>query len=188
MNVKQIVRVILSPMFLFTLSAVILLFSATRKRNNFFDIRGIVKDQFKIFHGLKTQLFVFYGVPFLLAFATVRIKRIDETILDNIIIVLSIFLSMLFAMLSIVGSQNNNKNEKRKILIDQTFNSIMFESVLCIVSLIISFSCFFTTTVEGSNDTIVKWIISTILYYLIYTTILNTFIVIKRIKILFENR
>jgi len=184
MLLHKILETIGSSWFLFALSAAILLCFTIRKNNNFFDVRKIFLDQFKMFKNAKEQLLVFYFVPFILSVAVVKIKCIDTTIINNIVIVLSIFISMLFAMLSILNSYNSKKPEY-VVVLNETYNTIMFECILCIFALLISFAQFFIGEIKC------RWIlvlVSAILYYLIFTIILHVFIIIKRMKALFENR
>jgi len=172
---------------MFGISIIILLFCFTRKNNNFFDIRSIFKHHFSIFNRNLFQLFVFYFIPLLLAFGTLGIKTIDKYIINNVNIVLAIFISMFFAMISILYSTSSKENvtdEKRKKLLHETINTILFECVLSIILLVISFIVLFI------DDYNLSWpivIVSLIIYYLLFVIILNVFIVIKRIKKLFDN-
>lgn len=137
-----------------------------------------------MFTSAKGQLVVFYIVPLILAYAITKNKYIDKSIVDNIIIMLSIIISMLFAMLSIISGYSKTNAKYVKVL-DETNNSIMFQSVLCVITLVISFAQFFVD--DYNNDIIVK-IVSFVLYYLIFVIILNTFIILKRMKSLYNNR
>ena len=84
---------------------------------------------------------MFYFVPLILAVAIVKLKLIDKDIINNINIVISIFISMFFAMLSILCSFQIKKKDAESIdntyhkLLKETFNSILFESCLCILLL-----------------------------------------------------
>lgn len=181
---SKIIQFLISSKFMFSVAGLILFFYCIKKNNNFFDIRNIFLEQFRIFDKTKSQIIVFYIVPAILAYAVTRTKCIDKDIIDNIIIVLSIMLSMLFAMLSIINGYQRNDSKYVKVL-DETNNSIMFQSVLCVVTLIISFAQFFVDTYDGEKTII---IVSFVLYYLMFVIILNTFIILKRMKALYDNR
>nr|DAE43378.1 MAG TPA: hypothetical protein [Caudoviricetes sp.] len=155
-----------------------------KKNNNFFDVRNIFYEQFKMFDKAKGQIIVFYVVPAILAYATTKNKYIDKDIIDNIIIVMSIILSMLFAMLSIINGYQKSDPKYTKVL-DETNNSIMFQSVLCVITLIVSFAQFFVGDYSGEKAIIV---VSFVLYYFVFVIILNTFVVLKRMKALYDNR
>ncbi|WMJ83132.1 hypothetical protein ACS3UN_00035 [Oscillospiraceae bacterium LTW-04] len=184
MTIDKIIKFILSPCFLLTLSGIILLFNFARKNNNFFDVRKIFSDQLEIFKDAKGQIFVFYGVPILLAFGVANYRLIDKDIVGNIVIVLSIIISMLFAMLSVLTGFNKDDKHYKQVL-KETFNTVIFESVLCIAALMASFSVLFIGNIETAW---VKYCISFTIYYLIFAILLNIFIVIKRIKSLFDNK
>lgn len=182
--VKKIIDIVFSTDTMFFLAGIILFLNCIKRNNNFFDIRDIFKRQFKMFSKAKGQIIVFYGVPFMLAYAITKNKYITKDILDNIIIVLSIIISMLFAMLSIINSYQNKKENYIKVL-DETNNSIMFQCVLCVMALIISFAQFF---IDNYCWEIILMIVSFVLYYLIFVIILNTFILLKRMNRLYGNR
>ena len=75
------------------------------------------------------------------------------------------------------------KYEKIK---ESAFNEILFESILSILSLVISFIITFIG-IERIIE-MVLLIMSGLLYILVLSTILNTFIVLKRLKFLFDER
>lgn len=182
--VEKIVIFIFSSQFLFSISALIIICSSLRKNNNFFDVRKIFRDQIKVFDGSKWQVFLFYGTPMLLSLGTVDIKHIDSDIVSNIIIVLSIMISMIFAMISVLISFEKKSGQHIKVQ-SETFNTLSFEAILCIFALIISFVVLFVVEIENKC---VSYMLSIAIYYLMYTIILNIFIVIKRLKSLFDNR
>ena len=106
-------------------------------------------------------------------------------LINNINIVLSIFVSMLFAIMSILnGYEKSNKTQYLKVF-DETNNTIVFETILCIVVLILSFIVLF---IDNFENNILLVIISIIIYYLMFTIILHIFIIIKRMKSLYDNR
>lgn len=182
--VSKIIQFLLSSEFMFSFAGLILFFNCIKKNNNFFDIRNIFLEQFKMFANAKGQIIVFYVVPAILAYAVMKNKHIDKGIIDNIIIVLSIIISMLFAMLSIINGYQKTDSKYVEVL-DETNNSIMFQAVLCVITLIISFVQFF---IDNYNGEIITKIISFVLYYLIFVIILNTFIILKRMKALYDNK
>jgi len=182
MIIHQIFNFIWSTEFLLSVSGIVLLWSFTKKNNNFFDIRKVFVDQIKIFNDAKGQVFIFYGIPMLMAFGIAEYKLIEPDIIDNIVIVLSIFISMLFAVLSILTNLNNDDEHYKKVL-KETFNTVVFECVLCIIELIVSVAILF---IGGISTVWIKYLFSVVVYYLMFTVFLNVFIIIKRMKRLFE--
>ena len=182
---KNIIEIALSPQSFFIVSAFLLIINSVQKNNNFFDVSFIIKSQYNLFKENKFQMIIFFVVPFLLAVGVIKIKYIDKDIINNINIVLSIFISMFFAMLSILGGMSKSNKEQYNIVLKETFNTIMFECILCIIILILSFTTLFLDSYE---PTIILMLISLFIYYLIFVVVLNIFVVIKRLTILFDKR
>ena len=70
-----------------------------------------------------------------------------------------------------------------KQLKEQTFNTVLFEIILCIWLLLISLILLF---VFKYNNVIGVKVFSGIIYYFTMIILLNFFMVLKRIKVLFE--
>lgn len=170
-----------------------------QKNSNFLDIRKVFADHFAIFDNSPLQKFVIFIVPFLLSISAISTQLLTKDIVNNLNIVLSILISMFFAILSILSSFTykstdpktvtdvslRKKAEKYNKLLKQTFNAVIFESVLSIVVLILSFAQLF------SNDFSETWklkVISLIVYYLALVIVFNILVVIKRMKSLFETK
>lgn len=170
-----------------------------QKNSNFLDIRKVFTDHFVIFDNSPLQKFVIFIVPFLLSISAISTQLLTKDIVNNLNIVLSILISMFFAILSILSSFTykstdpktvtdvslRKKAEKYNKLLKQTFNAVIFESVLSIVVLILSFAQLF------SNDFSETWklkVISLIVYYLALVIVFNILVVIKRMKSLFETK
>ena len=181
---EKIIKFITSAEFLFLVSGLIIFFNCIKKNNNFFDIRDIINKHFMMFSEAKGQIFVFYGTPLILAIAVLKCNCINNDIIDNIIIILSIIISMLFAMLSILSNYPNKDDLYEKTL-EETYNTILFQCVVCVLSLIISFAQYF---IENDSPEIYLIVISFVLYYMIFVLIMNIFLILKRMKALFENR
>lgn len=181
----KLIDYIFSPLVLFVVCGALLVIYSIQKNNNFFDISGIFKEQFSIFKDCKYQFIVFYLVPALLSIGIIRIKYIDDKIVNNLNIVLSIFVSMFFAMLSIISSFNSNRKDLFDKLLKETYNSIMFEIILAIFILMLTFTFSFISGVI--NISVIRGL-SFFIYYFTFVMLLNIFIVLKRMKALFENK
>ena len=153
---NKVIEILVSPYLLFSMAGIILVVNFLRRNNNFFDVRSIFTQQFAMFKNCKGQIIVFYIVPLILAIGIVRIRLIDKDIINNINIVLSIFVSMLFAMLSILSGYEKNNNTQFSKVLDETNNTIIFETVLCIIILILSFIVLFINNFEYSISLIIK--------------------------------
>lgn len=170
-----------------------------QKNSNFLDIRKVFADHFAIFDNSPLQKFVIFIVPFLLSISAVYTQLLTKDIVNNLNIVLSILISMFFAILSILSSFTykstdpktvtdvslRKKAEKYNKLLKQTFNAVIFESVLSIVVLILSFAQLFS---NNFSETWKLKVISLIVYYLALVIVFNILVVIKRMKSLFETK
>lgn len=179
----------MTSIILFTLCIVGILFlllSFFPKNSNFLDIRSIFIQHLKVFQGNLLQLISIYIIPILFSICITHIRCVGETILNNLNIVLSIFLTMFFSTLSILCSMDGKtKGEKYQQLLNETFTATIFEIIICLTLLLISFITLFVNIFDESYP--IK-ITSFVIYYLTIVAILNILVIIKRIKVLFDNR
>lgn len=174
---------------------VIIMLALFQKNSNFLNIRGVFKEHLLVLIKSPLQFCAIIIVPMIISIIGAIYHPLSEGIVDNLNIVLSILISMFFAVLSILVSLTRKKEEEGKpltpeeknynTLLDQTFNAVIFESALCILLLVISFmQLFFNYFEPGMLVTIV----SVVVYYLAIVIVLNIFVVIKRIRALFDHR
>lgn len=164
----------------------ILLFSLLFKYSNFLDIRTIIVQHLKIFKGNRIQLVGVFIAPIFISIGLIQIKCIDKDIIANLNIILSLLISMFLSILSILCSFDrkvDNVNYKR--LLKETYNTTIFEIILCLMLLFVSFVVLF---IGDFKETIQLKITSGAIYYLTMIMILNILVVIKRIKVLFDNQ
>ena len=169
------------------LGVALIAWSLLQRNSNFLDIRSVFKQHFRIFKGNSLQLASIFVVPTFFAFAITQEHHVDKYVLNNLNIVLSILISMFFAILSILcafGSKEQNNTNYTQLL-KETFNATIFEATICIIVLFISFTKLFIGEIE---QTVILQIISGIIYYLAIVAVLNIFVVIKRLKVLFDNK
>lgn len=168
------------------LGGFVLLFSLLPKNGNFLDIRSIFAQHFTIFRGNILQLFSIFIVPIFFSIGLVQIRCVDREILNNLNIVLSILIAMFFSVLSILISiDGQKKKDTYQRLLTETFTTTIFEIILCLLLLFISFIVLF---IGLFGNTVISKIISGAIYYLTIVTILNILVIIKRIKLLFDNK
>ena len=161
------------------LSFLFLLFAFFQKNNNFFDVKKIIKGHIKIFNGAIFPMVTFFLVPALLSFGITLIKVVSSDILNCISLIVTIFLSFLFAVMGIIVSAKNNSSDEKKKLIDETVNTILFESVDSICLLVFVFTVIF---VDSYENNVYMFLASFFIYYLFFVLILNSLIVIKRVS------
>ncbi len=166
----------------------VLIISLLSSTNNFLDIKSIITDHFNIIKNNWIQAAIIYLIPIAIAIIISKKKLIDTNTLDNLNLVLSILISMFFSVLSILCSINSqNRNYKYQLLLKETSTSTIFEITICLLLLFISFSLIFIGIKTINNNTI-KQIASIIVYYLTMIAILNIFMILKRIKSIFDNK
>ncbi|MEY8416683.1 hypothetical protein AAK964_10310 [Tissierella praeacuta] len=135
---------------------------------------------------LIVPFFIHFFLPALVALGIVNITIINAEIINNVTVILSILTSMFFTLL-VLAIDMKSKIEIRdksqgikvlvlKKLIVETYYSIMFEILISITLLILSFIHMFTKKYG--------YISSFIIYYLLFLLIVNLFIVLKRIFII----
>ena len=164
----------------------VLLLSLLPKNSNFLDIRSIFAQHFKVFRGNWLQFFSISIVPILFSIGIVQIRCVDKEILNNLNIVLSILIAMFFSVLSILSAfDGQTSRDKYQQLLTETFTTTIFEIILCLLLLLISFIVLFIGVFE---KTVILKIVSGIIYYLTIVAILNILVIIKRIKVLFDNK
>lgn len=113
-------------------------------------------------------------------------KDSDNVIVQKGNIVLSILIAMFFSVLSILSAiDGQTRRDKYQQLLTETFTTTIFEIILCLLLLLISFIVLFIGAFE---KTVILKIVSGIIYYLTIVAILNILVIIKRIKVLFDNK
>lgn len=154
-----------------------------KKISNFIDVRDIFVQYFKIFNGNLFQIIIIYIFPMFFSIWIVQKQLLTKEIIDDINLMVTVFTSMFFAIISILCSINlNSSNNNYKQSIKETFNSLLFEIVCCLVMLLVLFSAI---AINVGSD-IVKYIGSGIVYYLFIIIIFNILIIIKRFKKIFD--
>lgn len=135
--------------------------------------------------------FIMYNiVPLFIAYSVNKISIINDDMINLITIILSILTAMLFTILVMVidlknkiESNNNIKASKlrvMRVLIKETYYTVMFEILICVSLLVLSFIYLFTNNTNA--------LISYIIYSLIFLLIFNLFIVLKRIFKIIEEQ
>ena len=77
---------------------------------NFIDIRQIIRDNIKIYVNNKFQFTVIFIIPLVFSLRIATITCISKDILENLNVVLSIFITMFITILSILSSIKNNND------------------------------------------------------------------------------
>lgn len=164
------------------------------KTDNYIDIRSIIKNHYSIFDGSIIQILFFTIIPLFFAIGFTLAQTVTKDIYDCLNVIFSIFVAMFFSILSILLSilSKDGKDEEKKIkqnkeylkLIEQSNDTVIFEILLSIVLL---FIILIYSLLPENTDIFVKVVFSVIIYYLTASVLLNIFILIKRLKAIFDN-
>lgn len=180
----EIVKFIISPMGFIVIPLMIMIICALKKYNNYLDVRKIIKEQLQMFKDNISTFMIIYILPILIAIGIVRMKTINTEVIDTVNVVVSILVAMFFSILSIIINFKNEKSENYKKILKETNNTIIFEILLSVFLLICTFIYMF---IENVQSKVILYIISFIIYYLSIVVLMNIFIVMKRMYILYEN-
>lgn len=166
------------------------LFSFHNEHKSFFNIKTVIKEHLKIFKDCKSQYLIFYGSPLLLSVGLAFIYDAQDNFYDNLSVIISIILSMLFAVLAILTnydfSEKSDDDQNRtttheKVLkiVNETTDSIMFETMICVFLLIYGMIVVIVRDVMPLN-VIVNKILTGISCFLFTVLLLDLLIVVKR--------
>lgn len=171
---------------LIIIAFLIIIVSICSRRQNFFNIREIIRAHFALFDRCRSQYIVFYVAPLLLSVGLALIYNPTAKFYDSISVIISIILSMLLAVLAIITSFDysnyTNENTRSNILnvVKETTNAIMFETIICVL-LLYGMVVVVVQDVVTINA-IVNRVLTGVTVFLFSLLILDLLIVVKRIS------
>lgn len=172
---------------LIIIAFLIIIVSICSRRQNFFNIREIIREHIALFDRCRSQYIVFYGAPLLLSIGLAIIYDSTAIFYDSISVIISIILSMLLAVLAIITSFDYsnyaNENTRSNILnvVKETTNAIMFETIICVLLLLYGMVVVVVQDVVTINA-IVNRVLTGVTVFLFSVLILDLLIVVKRIS------
>lgn len=170
---------------IFIFSILLIFFYLLRKSNNIINMRSIFKAHFSLISKDSFTFIIFFFLPIAMGIACDFIRPVTKDIIDVINIILPIYIGLQFSAAGILCGIERKNTEYEKIR-ECTFNEILFQCVLSVLALTLSVIITFIG-LNSMSDMILNCL-SVFLYILIITIILNTFIVIKQIQFLFDER
>lgn len=182
---NEIFKFIISPMGFIIIPLLIMIIGSLKKYNNYFDVRRILKTQYSMLRNSKGTLITIYILPIIIAIGIIRTKTISVEIINSVNVVLSILITMFFSIMSIIINFNNTKSENYKKTLKETNNTIMFEILVSVFLLICTFLYMFIQNIENQ---IILYIFSFAVYYLSIVVLVNIFIIMKRMYILYDKK
>ena len=185
--IKNIWDLISSPATLFCVAAVILIAYMLHTGTNFLNIGRVFSDYKKIFSDAPMHIWIFWGVPALLALSLVRVALVSGTVAESILVFLSILIAAFFAILAILVSQQGftDTTAQYKVVLKESSTIVLVEIVLCVFALIITLAA---TILSNHIPEWLQYVISGMDYYLTFVMLLNLLITIKRLKALIDNK
>jgi hypothetical protein len=184
-----------NPYTLIIVSCIILLISKFIFKIDYMNCTKIIDNHIGVFNNKNGKLllvpfFTYNILPLLIALGVNRIKVIDSDMINIITVIISILTSMLFTLLvmlidmkekvSIKEAKDANQLNIMKMTIKETYYTIMFEILISISVLLLSFFYMFTQKISC--------VISMIIYYLVFLLVFNLFIVLKRVFNIIEQK
>lgn len=166
---------------LIALSLIILFVYGIKRNNNFINIFKIITDHFKIFDGARKHIMVLYFVPIITATGISIIYIFSDSMVESIMVVISVVISALLSFQGgILNIESNKNDERKKAILEETNASINFTVFINIILV------FFMLIYVAINNIIFRTIFTFIISYILLITFLTIMIIIKRIRILFK--
>ena len=112
-------------------AGICMLLGILSKKNSFVDLHNVISNHLKLFKNAKKQYLLFYVCPLIMSIGVALIYSADGIIYENIIMVVSIFISMLLAILSILATKDYSRYEgeqleRVRMVLKETNNTIVF--------------------------------------------------------------
>lgn len=192
-NIIKIVKYLFDPHILIFIAIVIFILGRICFHKDYLNCGEIIKGHLACFEGRNgkkslVSIFLYFGVPALIALSLVQIRVLDDDVLNLLTIIVSILTSMFFTLLTLildmrkrVRSDINYKAGDAAIsskLLKETYFSIMFEILVCILILILCFIELFAQEYATFS--------SFIIYYLTFVLLINLFMILKRVYVVIK--
>ena len=173
---------------MWTVIIILLVGSKVGIRLDYISVIDIIKNHLNCFRNKKGKILIipvldYIILPFFMGAATVNLKKINDTSINIITVIVSILTAMLFTMLTMIIDMNgkikenpkyySNEAEISKKALLETYYTIMFEILISIVLLLL---CFFNCFTKKFGN-----IQSFLIYSLMYLLIINLLMIIKRV-------
>lgn len=155
---------------------------------DYISVIDIIKNHLNCFRNKKGKILIipvldYMVLPFLMGAATTGLKKINDTSINIITVIVSILTAMLFTMLTMIIDMNGKIKENpkyyskeaeisKKALLE-TYYTIMFEILISIVLLVL---CFFNCFTKKFGN-----VQSFLIYSLMYLLVINLLMIIKRV-------
>lgn len=186
--VNSIMESILNPYVILFFSFIFLILCRIIFHKNYLDCFSIILKHIECFKNKKGRIsaisiFLYFIIPFFMAFAILQIRNIDDKVINLLTIIISVLTSMFFTLLTLILDMRSKVKKNKEYnasdaslslkLLKETYYSIMFEILLSVIVLVL---CFVELFSKQFN-----WICGLLIYYLSFVILTNLFMVLKRI-------
>ena len=175
---------IVAASLLIIISLVLLVKNCAFSSTNFLGIKGVFIKYISLFKGARWQFVTIYIYPIPLAVGISLIYNGSETVYQNIIVVISIFISMLFSMMSILSAKDMDKyadiqREKVVEVLRDTNCVIVFCTCIAIMDIIL---CLILLAIPLGKYHVLRGFLWTVVLYVFITVLLNILFIVKRLS------
>ncbi len=143
-----------------------------------FGLRNIFVDHFKSFERKAYSFIITVFLPLLLLILFRETHVYTARNLDNLLIVLSIFVSILFGIMGDLSGQKSSNTEIESMRQSTLSNSI-YIATQCLISMILTFGLMTAYDVDSELDMIFK-VVNLVNFYLVFSILINTLMILKR--------
>lgn len=175
------------PYIILFICGIILLVARYVFKIKYINCFDIIAEHIKCFRIKERILWLpivmYFIIPIPVSYAICQVKLIDDDAINVITIIVSILTSMFFTLLAMILDMNSKINDNTKLsasetnilkrLLKETYYCVMFEIMISIILLIMCFVKLFT---DETNS-----MVSIVMYYLLFTLVINLFMLLKRI-------
>lgn len=162
-----------------------------KSQGSFFNLAEIVKNHLKLFACQKIQYVGFFVLPASFAVGLALLYAADSSFYSNLIVIVSILFSMLFAMLGVltnleISDRDENRVARAKKTLEETINAILFDSILGVFLLLYGLTMIVADSVIKIHA--IKAALSGGIYYIFEVFTLTLLLIVKRMSRLVRYR
>lgn len=162
-----------------------------KSQGSFFNLAEIVKNHLKLFSCQKIQYIGFFVLPASFSIGLALLYVADGSFYSNLIVIVSILFSMLFAILGVltnlkISDCDKVRAERAKKTLEETINAILFDSILGVLLLLYGLAMIVADSAIKIHA--IKVALSGGIYYIFAVFTLTLLLIVKRMSRLVRYR
>ncbi len=167
---------------LMTISFFLISLGLFRRNSSFVELRKVFLEHMVLFKNARYQYLVFYVYPLIMSIGISILYVAEKEMYKDITVVVSIFISMLLAILSIITTKDlskyePNQQQRIKAVIKETSNAIVFCTAISIFIICVSL---IMTAIDFDKYQYLAKGVAVVIYYLLLVLLLNILLIVKR--------